>query len=142
MSTSKALSTAVAVLACASFAAGNNALNVNTNTQNNKTVQIAITEWGSDFYFAIMSCMGATAIGILCASALKPRSDRVFFYLSAALCFTACIAYFSMGSNLGWVPIDVEFVRADPDLVGRNREIFYARYIDWYDLGSSRRESA
>ena len=93
----------VALLACIgfSYAAGNNALNVNTNTQNNKTVQIAITTWGSDFYYAIMACMGATAIGILCASALKPRPDRVFFYLSAALCFTACIAYFSMGSNLG-----------------------------------------
>lgn len=111
-------------------AAGNNALNVNTNTQNNKTVQIAITRWGSDFYFAIMSIMGATAIGILCASALKPRSDRVFFYMSAALCFTACVAYFSMGSNLGWVPIDVEWVR-DGRVAGTNREIFYARYIDW-----------
>lgn len=25
----------------------------------------------------------------------------------------AAVAYFSMGSNLGWTPIDVEFVRSD-----------------------------
>lgn len=119
----------LAVLAIAGLAsaAGNNALSVNTNTQNNKSVDIAITTWGSDWYYAIMSIMGATALGILAASSRKPRTDRAFFYISAALCFTACIAYFAMGSNLGWTPIDVEF-----DYVpGVNREIFYARYIDW-----------
>ncbi|KAK5141494.1 hypothetical protein LTR32_005958 [Rachicladosporium monterosium] len=121
----------LSLLALTSFAYANNALDVNTNTQNNKTVQIAITTWGSDFYYSIMSVMGTTAIGILAASAMKPRSDRVFFYMSAALCFVACIAYFAMGSNLGWTPIDVEWVRGTNGVRGANREIFYARYIDW-----------
>lgn len=110
----------------------NNALNVNTNTQNDKHVEIAITTWGSDFYFAIMSVMGATSLGILALSAMKPRTDRVFFYLSAGLCMVACIAYFAMGSNLGWTPIDVEWVRNIGGERGTNREIFYARYIDWF----------
>jgi len=113
-------------------AGGNHALDVNTNTQNGKTVAIAITTPGSDFYFAIMSVMGATALGIIVASAFKPTTDRIFFYITAGVNFTAMIAYFTMGSNLGWVPIDVEWIRARAVVAGINREIFYVRYIDWY----------
>ena len=133
---SSTFQTTLGLLALAGTSYANNALNVNTNTQNNKHVDIAITTWGSDFYYAIMSVMGATALGILAASSRKPRSDRVFFYVSAALCFTACIAYFAMGSNLGWTPIDVEFLRNTGGVRGVNREIFYARYIDWYGIQS------
>ena len=128
--TSKLVLYAVAV-GWAEYAHANNAVNVNTNTQNGKHVDEAITKWGSDWYYAICSVMGATAIGILGASFAKPRSDRIFFYLCAAICTTACIAYYAMGSNLGWTPIDNEWVRNIPGVDGRNREIFYARYIDW-----------
>lgn len=45
----------------------------------------------------------------------------------------ACIAYFSMGSNLGWTGILVEWVRKDRDVSGVPlRQIFYVRYIDWF----------
>ena len=37
-----------------------------------------------------------------------------------------------MGSNLGWTPIDNEWRRQISGVDGRNREIFYVRYIDWY----------
>lgn len=64
---------------------------------------------------------------------MKPRTDRVFFYITAAINFTACIAYFTMGSNLGWTPIDVEWLRpVGSHLAGTNREVFYVRYIDWF----------
>lgn len=46
--------------------------------------------------------------------------------------FVAAIAYFSMGSNLGWAAIGVEFERPNPKVGGLNRQIFYARYIDWF----------
>lgn len=108
----------------------NDAVTVNPNTQNGKTVQIAETVRGSDFYFAICAVMGTVALGTIAASIVKPRTDRIFFYITAAINLTACIAYFSMGSNLGWTPIDVEFPRADPRVAGVNREIFYVRYID------------
>lgn len=127
----RALALSVAVVGWSGLAFANDALNVNTNTQNGKHVEEAITEWGSDWYYAICSVMGATAIGILGVSFAKPRSDRIFFYLCAAIYTTACIAYFAMGSNLGWTPIDNEWVRNIPGVDGRNREIFYARYIDW-----------
>ena len=119
-----------------SAAGGNHALDVNTNTQNGKTVAIAITTPGSDFYFAIMCVMGATAVGTIIASAFKPTTDRIFFYITAGVNFTAMIAYFTMGSNLGWVPIDVEWVRTRAVVAGINREIFYVRYIDWYVMSS------
>ncbi|KYG41470.1 hypothetical protein M433DRAFT_75763 [Acidomyces richmondensis BFW] len=113
----------------------NNAIYVNTDTQNGKHVQLAITQWGSDWYFSICSVIGATCLGIIAASHRKPRTDRVFFYLYSAICGVATIAYFAMGSNLGWTPIDVEWRRTGPAWAGMhgiNREIFYARYIDWF----------
>jgi len=119
------------LLQYAALVYANNALNVNTNTQNDKHVDEAITQLGSDWYYAICAIMGATAIGILCTSYMKPRSDRIFFYMCAAICTTACIAYYAMGSNLGWTPIDNEWRRQISGVDGRNREIFYVRYIDW-----------
>lgn len=110
---------------------GNAAVYVNNNYQNGKHVDIAITYQGSDVYYAIMSVMGFTAITVLALSSRKARTDRIFFYITAALNFTAMIAYFAMGSNLGWTPIDVEWLRTNPVVSGTNREIFYVRYIDW-----------
>ncbi|KAI5271345.1 bacteriorhodopsin [Aureobasidium subglaciale] len=114
------------------FEKRNDAVRVNGNTQNGKHVDIAITTRGSDFYFAICAVMGFVALSIIAASATKPRTDRIFFYITAAVNVTACIAYFAMGSNLGWTPIDVEWQRTDAKVAGVNREIFYARYIDWF----------
>jgi len=64
----------------------------------------------------------------------KPRQHRLFHYITAGVTMVASIAYFSMGSNLGWTPIRVEFVRdiGGGVVAGLNREIFYVRYIDWF----------
>jgi bacteriorhodopsin len=62
----------------------------------------------------------------------KHRRDRLFHYITAAVVFVAAIAYFSMGSNLGFTPIAVEFPRSNPKVSGQFREIFYVRYIDWF----------
>ena len=109
----------------------NDATTVNGNVLNGVIVQETITVRGSDFYFAICAIMGLTSLTVMGLSYTKPRTDRIFFYITAALNFTAFIAYFVMGSNLGWAPIDVEFRRSDPKVNGANRSIFYARYIDW-----------
>ena len=65
-------------------------------------------------------------------SFMKPRSHRVFHYITAAITMVAAIAYFSMGSDLGMTPIEAEFKRSNPKVHGNLREIFYVRYIDWY----------
>lgn len=62
----------------------------------------------------------------------KPRSKRIFHYITAGVTMVAAIAYFSMASNLGFTPIPVEYQRSDPRVHGINREIFYVRYIDWW----------
>ena len=72
---------------------------------------------------------------IVATSYTKARSHRVFHYLCAAITLMAAIAYFSMASNLGQVPIQAQFVRANRKvggIPGGTREIFYVRYIDWY----------
>lgn len=62
---------------------------------------------------------------------MKPRQDRIFHYITAAITMVASIAYFSMASNLGFTPIAVEYRRSNPVVSGVYREIFYVRYIDW-----------
>lgn len=76
--------------------------------------------------------LGAAALGCIAWSLTKPRQQRIFFYLCALINFIAAIAYFTMGSNLGWAAIPVEFRRSNPKVAGTVRQIFYARYIDWF----------
>ncbi|KAG9915132.1 family A G protein-coupled receptor-like protein, partial [Aureobasidium melanogenum] len=110
----------------------NDALNVNGNTVNGKTVDIAITVRGSDWYWTVCAVMTTCTFVFLGLGITKPRQHRVFHYITAAITMVAAIAYFSMASNLGWTPIYVEFLRSDPVVRGINREIFYVRYIDWF----------
>ncbi|KAK7513443.1 uncharacterized protein IWZ02DRAFT_408406 [Phyllosticta citriasiana] len=110
----------------------NDALNVNPPVVNGKTSDINITVRGSDWYWAVCAVMTTAALVFSGLSHTKPRPQRLFHYITAGICFTAAIAYFSMGSNLGWTPIDVQFRRSDSKVSGINREIFYVRYIDWF----------
>lgn len=110
----------------------NNALNVNTITA--PQADLAITTHGSDWYFAVCAVMGVSTLVVMGLAFRKPRRSRIFHYISAGLLFVASIAYFSMGSGLGQVPILAEFIRPNSSQVGAagTREIFYARYIDWF----------
>lgn len=101
------------------------------NRQNGKSVDIAITVRGSDLYWAVTAIMTCATIAFMGLALTKPRQNRIFHYITAGVTLVASVAYFSMASNLGWTPIDVEFQRADPRVHGVNREIFYVRYIDW-----------
>lgn len=114
------------------FEPRNNALNVNGNTVNGKSANIATTVRGSDWYWAVTAVMAFSTFVFVGLALRKPRQHRLFHYITAAITMTAAVAYFSMASNLGWTPIDVEFRRGDPRVRGINREIFYVRYIDWF----------
>lgn len=77
--------------------------------------------------------MTVSAFAFLGLGFRKPRRDRLFHYITAAVVFVAAIAYFSMGSNLGFTPIAVQYARpSNPKVRGAFREIFYVRYIDWF----------
>lgn len=92
---------------------------------------IAITSRGSDWYWTVTAIMIVSTFAFVGLSLTKPREQRIFHYITAAITMVASIAYFSMASNIGWAPINVEFRRHDPEVYGRAREIFYVRYIDW-----------
>ena len=76
--------------------------------------------------------MSVATFVFLGLSFTKPRTHRLFHYITALITMVAAIAYFTMGSNLGFTPIKVEFPRSNPRVHGTYREIFYVRYIDWY----------
>lgn len=109
----------------------NDALRINGNTVNGRTADIAITTHGSDWYWTVCAVMTVSTMAFLGLAFTKPRSQRVFHYITAGVVLVAAIAYFSMASNLGFTPIAVEFARSSPRVHGTYREIFYVRYIDW-----------
>ena len=76
--------------------------------------------------------MAVSTVAFMALAVKKDRSQRLFHYITAAITLVASIAYFSMGANLGWTAIQVEFPRSDPKVSGLMRQIFYVRYIDWF----------
>jgi bacteriorhodopsin len=111
---------------------GNEALTLNPPTG----LDIHITSHGSDWYFSAMSLMGFTAI-VAYAWGRFSRKDheRLFHYALVFSLFTLSIAYYTMGSDLGWTGIQAEF---NHDTVSNSidspgiRQIFYARYVGWF----------
>ncbi|KAI1371857.1 family A G protein-coupled receptor-like protein [Hypoxylon crocopeplum] len=110
---------------------GNQALNINSVVAQHANLEI--TNHGSDWYYAVCALMGVATLIFMGLSFRKPQGDRVFHYITAGVTGVACIAYFAMGSNLGQVPIQAQFVRPGNRWVrpAGTREIFYARYVDW-----------
>jgi bacteriorhodopsin len=80
----------------------------------------------------VTAILGAATFVIMALSFSKTRANRLFHYITAAITLVASIAYFCMGSNLGWTAIQVEFERNGPKVHGNIRQIFYVRYIDWF----------
>lgn len=105
---------------------------ITANTVNGATADIALTTHGSNFYFAICGVMGFAGFAFVAMSFKVERRNRLFHYITSAVVFVAAIAYFTMGSNLGFTPIEVEFKRSDAVVRGTYRAIYYARYIDWF----------
>ncbi|SCB65741.1 unnamed protein product [Fusarium graminearum] len=112
--------------------ARNDALKTNGFTFNGISTQINITPRGSDWYFTVCAVMTVSSIVFVGMGLRKPRTHRVFHYITASITMVAAIAYFTMGANLGWAPTEVEFHRRDHEVAGNYREIFYVRYIDWF----------
>ncbi|KAL8941557.1 MAG: hypothetical protein Q9211_001773 [Gyalolechia sp. 1 TL-2023] len=112
---------------------------------NGATSAIGITTHGSNWYFAVTAVMIVSTFAFIGLSFTRPRSHRIFHYITAAITLVAAIAYFTMGSDLGQTPIEVEFKRSNPKVSGtatnQNREIFYVRYIDWYGYSPQSRRT-
>jgi len=106
-----------------------------TNAGIGGTADLTITDHGSDVYFAVCAIMTVSSLAFMGMAMTKPRSHRLFHYITASITFVAAIAYFTMGSGLGQTPVQVEFQRFGSnqglDAAG-TRSFFYVRYIDWF----------
>lgn len=100
---------------------GNNALE--TNPPN---ADIYISTHASDWLWAVFAIMMVTDIGMMAWAWSLPKGRRTFHHLAVIILTTASIAYFSMASDLGATPIEVEYYD-----VPYTRQIWYVRYIDW-----------
>jgi len=114
------------------FGKRNDVFKSNPNIVNGQISDIAITTHGSDWYWAVCAVMIVSTFAFVGLGMTKPPSNRIFHYITAGITMVAAIAYYSMGANLGWTPIGVEFSRSDSVVRGVNREVFYVRYIDWF----------
>ena len=112
-------------------ARSNKVFDSNPSILKGETVDETITTHGSDWYWTVFAVMLFFTFVFVGLSRTKPRSQRVFHYITAAITGVASVAYFTMASNLGWAPIGVEFHRSNVRVGGNTRSVFYARYIDW-----------
>ena len=95
------------------------------------TSDINITSHGSDWYWAVCAVMIVSTFAFVGLASRIERRNRIFHYITASITMVAAIAYFTLGSNLGYAATIVEFQRSNPKVAGTYREIFYVRYIDW-----------
>lgn len=71
---------------------------------------IGVTAWGMTRPGKPVDLCSPGALSNL-ISGITTVGQKAFHWIGAALLFTASTAYFSMASNLGAVPVAVEFVR-------------------------------
>ena len=88
---------------------GNQALIVNSVV--GPQADLAITDHASDWYWAVCGVMTVSTLAFMGLAFTKPKSHRLFHYITAAITLVAAIAYYSMGAGLGQTPIPVEFQR-------------------------------
>jgi len=97
-----------------------------------QVADIHITEHGSDWLWAAFSIFALSFLIVLGLSHRKPVTQRAFYYILSAVLFIASLDYYAQASNLGFVPIPVEFQRTRHTVSGTSRQIWYSRYIDYF----------
>jgi bacteriorhodopsin len=107
--------------------AGNHALDVNPPTAN-----IHINTHGSDWLWALFAIFALYTLLLLFHSLRTSPTSRFFHHLLLAALLVATISTFTLASDLGNVPVVVEFVRKRSAVAGATRQVFYVRYIDWF----------
>jgi len=111
---------------------GNRAVLVNPPILKGVAADIHITSHGSDWLWALFSVFALFTLLLLAHSIRLAPTNRFFHHLLLAALVVATISTFTIASDLGFVPIAVEFVRFHPKVAGATRQIFYVRYIDWF----------
>jgi len=87
-----------------------------------------LTTAGSDYLWAVTSLYLFCTLVVVCLSYFARFGEKIFHYLFTISLLTGAVAYFTMASDLGWVPVNVADNLSSPGA----RQIFYARYINWF----------
>jgi bacteriorhodopsin len=84
---------------------------------------------GSDWLWAVDAVYATTLIVVIGLTYFARQGEKIFHYLFTISLLVGAIAYFTVASDLGSVAVAVS------DNLGSHpgtREIFYAKYINWY----------
>lgn len=109
------------------FERSNDVLNVNPPSAANH-----ITTHGSDWLWAVTAVMMFSSVVFIIWSYLTPSRNRIFHYIIIAITLVSSVSYFTLASDLGSAAVPVEFTRSNSKVDGATRQIFYARFIDWF----------
>jgi len=102
----------------------NDALDVNPPTG----AADALSVNDSDWLWAVTAVYLFSTLVVVAHSYFARAGEKIFHYLFTISLLTGGVAYFTMASDLGWVPVKPSDTLSSPGA----REIFYARYINWF----------
>jgi bacteriorhodopsin len=89
------------------------------------------TTHGSDWLWAVTALYLLFLLLVVGHAYFAHYGEKIFHYLFTISLFVGTVAYFTMASDLGSTPIETSTGDSG------TRQIFYAKYINWYGLPSS-----
>jgi len=95
---------------------------------------VTINTYGSDWLWPAFALMAVSDVGMAGWMFMRARGQRTLHLMAIAALTVASISYFTMASDLGWVPVQFEFSgnhHQDYAGVPAERAIWYVRYIQW-----------
>ncbi|CAI4963663.1 BEM_HP_G0153470.mRNA.1.CDS.1 [Saccharomyces cerevisiae] len=110
---------------------GNEAIKINPPTG----ADFHITSRGSDWFWTCFCCYLLFGLILTFLMFRKPVNDRFFYLTGIAPNFFMCIAYFTMASNLGWIPVKAKYNHVQTSTQKEHpgyRQIFYSRFVGWF----------
>ena len=102
----------------------NDALNINPPTGDTH----ALVTHGSDWLWAVDAVYCFSFLTVVGLAYFARSGEKIFHYLFTISLFVGSITYFACASDLGSTPVIVADTLSQPG----TREIFYAKYINWY----------
>ncbi|QLL32164.1 hypothetical protein HG536_0C03330 [Torulaspora globosa] len=110
---------------------GNEAITINPPTG----ADFHLTTRGSDWLWAAFCVFITLAILVICLMFRKAPNERLFYYTAIAPVIFMAINYFTLASNLGWIPVKAKYNHVRTSTQKEHpgyRQVFYSRYIGWF----------
>jgi bacteriorhodopsin len=85
-----------------------------------------LTTAGSDWLWTVTAIYSLSLLIVIGLTFFAPKGEKIFHYLFTISLFVGSVSYFAMASDLGSTPV------LTAENASGTREIFYAKYINWY----------